>query len=363
MARVAIEQLTKKYNDNVVVDAIDLEITDGGFVTLLGPSGCGKTTTLRCIAGLEDPDGGRISIGDRAVVDGARRVPPNRRDAGMVFQSYALWPHMTVYGNVAYPLKMRKTKPADIKTRVAEALEVVGLGHLYDRSVGALSGGQQQRVALARAFVAHPALLLFDEPLSNLDAKLRGTMRTELKQLHERIGTTSVYVTHDQVEALTMSDRIAVMNGGHIQQFGTPEEIYSFPANAFVADFLGYENILSGKVAGHDKGRTVVDVDGVGPMVCGKSRPAGVGTPAQIAIRATSVKLHETTTGLVPENSFLASRESTVFLGDQVEHLINAGPHSLRVRTGTGSSALASAGTQVQVEFPAESVVMLATDH
>lgn len=363
MARVAIEQLTKKYNDNVVVDAIDLEISDGGFVTLLGPSGCGKTTTLRCIAGLEDPDGGRISIGDKTVVEGSRRVPPNRRDAGMVFQSYALWPHMTVYGNVAYPLKMRKAKPADIKSRVAEALEVVGLGHLATRSVGALSGGQQQRVALARAFVAHPALLLFDEPLSNLDAKLRGTMRTELKELHKRIGTTSVYVTHDQVEALTMSDRIAVMHGGHIQQFGTPEEIYAYPVNAFVADFLGYENILSGKVAGDDKGRTVVDIEGIGPVACGKSRSAGIGTPAQIAIRATSAKLYEAAVDPGFENSFLASRESAVYLGDQIEHLVNAGPHSLRVRTGTGGPAHTSGENQVRVEFPAESVVMLATEN
>jgi iron(III) transport system ATP-binding protein len=359
MSAVAIEKLTKKYQDNVVVDAIDLDIADGEFLTLLGPSGCGKTTTLRCVAGLENPEGGRISIGNKTVVDGAHRVPPNRRDAGMVFQSYALWPHMTVHNNVAYPLRMRRAKPDELRRRVAEALDVVGLGHLSNRSVGALSGGQQQRVALARAFVAHPALMLFDEPLSNLDAKLRGTMRTELKQLHRRIGTTSIYVTHDQVEALTMSDRIAVMNGGHIQQIGTPEEIYSYPANAFVADFLGYENILAGTFAGNEHDRGVVDVDGIGRITCARPGYYSIGTAVKIAIRATSVELHESRAE--PLNSFLAERASTVFLGDQVEHLIKTPAGDLKVRTGTGD--FDAAGSQVRVELPSRSVVLLATEN
>ncbi|MGK3957589.1 ABC transporter ATP-binding protein [Arthrobacter sp. R4] len=358
MSSVVIKDLTKNYGANTVVDGISLDIADGEFLTLLGPSGCGKTTTLRCIAGLENPDGGRITIGDATVVDGTFRVPPNRRDAGMVFQSYALWPHMTVAGNVSYPLKMRKIKGAEISKRVNEALEVVGLGHMYNRSVGSLSGGQQQRVALARAFVAHPALLLFDEPLSNLDAKLRGTMRTELKQLHRRIGTTSVYVTHDQVEALTMSDRIAVMNGGHIQQIGTPDEVYSTPRNAFVADFLGYENILSGTVLGRDGERTVVDVDDVGAITCSSAAvTAATGDRAKVAIRATAVKLHEEDTDRI--NTFPAHRANVIFLGDQIEHIIKAGPFELKVRTNTADYHASTERTAVQVEFPPASVVLL----
>ncbi|MCU1415610.1 MAG: transporter ATP-binding protein [Microbacteriaceae bacterium] len=261
MVDVQLTQLSKHYGDNAGVYDVDLVVPDGSFVTLLGPSGCGKTTTLRSIAGLEEPDGGSIRIGDRTVVDVAKRVfvQPERRKVGMVFQSYALWPHMTVAQNIAYPLKRRGASRSEVDAEVGLILDLVNLSTQRDRSVAALSGGQQQRVALARAMVGHPVLTLFDEPLSNLDVKLRVRMRNEIRALHDRVGMTSVYVTHDQEEALALSDLVVVMNQGRIQQVGSPQDIYERPANAFVADFVGYENRLpSGKVAGVGKGEIFV---------------------------------------------------------------------------------------------------------
>ena len=242
-AAVVLRRVLKRFGPNALaVDAIDLDIAPGELVTLLGPSGCGKTTTLRMIAGLEEPTSGTITIGDEDVT----HLPAEKRDVTMVFQSYALFPHMNVFENVAYGLKVARRPRPEIATRVAEALELVGLGPYPDRSVDALSGGQQQRVALARALVMKPRVILFDEPLSNLDAKLRHHVRAEIRALQRRLGLTAVYVTHDQEEALAISDRVVVMNAGRIEQIGPPRELYCRPASRFVADFIGSANILPG---------------------------------------------------------------------------------------------------------------------
>src|SRR5690606_11377636 len=221
--------------DVVAVNDLNLEIADGEFLVLVGPSGCGKTTALRCVAGLETISEGKLYIGDRVVND----VAPKDRDIAMVFQSYALYPHMTVFDNLAFGLKLRKTPKADIERRVKEAADILGLDRFLDRKPKALSGGQRQRVALGRAIVREPAVFLMDEPLSNLDAKLRVQTRAEIARLHQRLGTTTIYVTHDQVEAMTMGDRIAVMRDGILQQVGSPQDLYDHPANVFVAGFIG----------------------------------------------------------------------------------------------------------------------------
>ena len=235
MAKVVIEHLTKHFGEVVAVDDLSLEIVDREFLTLLGPSGCGKTTTLNIVAGLEDPTSGRVFFDDDDVTD----VPPERRDIAMVFQTYALYPHMRVYDNIAFGLRMRGTPTDEIDRLVQEAAKAMEIDHLLKRKPRELSGGQRQRVALARAIVRNAHVFLLDEPLSNLDAKLRVTMRTELKRLHAELEKTFVYVTHDQAESLIMSDRIVVLNEGQLQQLGTPEEIYNQPANAFIAGFVG----------------------------------------------------------------------------------------------------------------------------
>ncbi len=236
MATVTFDHMVKRYaGDVLAVNDLNLEVTDGEFLVLVGPSGCGKTTALRCVAGLEEISDGRLLIGDRVVND----VAPKDRNIAMVFQSYALYPHMSVYDNLAFGLKLRKTPKDEIKKRVEEAAGVLGLDKLLDRKPKALSGGQRQRVALGRAIVREPSVFLMDEPLSNLDAKLRVETRANIARLHQRLGTTTVYVTHDQVEAMTMGDRIAVMRDGILQQVGTPQELYDHPANVFVAGFIG----------------------------------------------------------------------------------------------------------------------------
>ncbi len=295
MAAVEIQGLTKSYGDNQVLSDLNIEVGDGEFLTLLGPSGCGKTTTLRCVAGLERADGGEIRIGGTVVASGAGRVfvPPNKRDIGMVFQSYALWPHMTVAGNIAYPLRMRRKGGGDVRRQVAQILETVGMAAFAQRHVTDLSGGQQQRVALARAMVAKPGLLLFDEPLSNLDAKLRRDMRREIRAAHDASGGASVYVTHDQEEAITLSDRVVVLRGGVVQQVGTPRDIYEHPVNTFVADFVGYDNILAGTVAGTSARGCTVTLTEAGdaalswrPTARSRPRPPA-GAPSSPSARST----------------------------------------------------------------------------
>jgi len=250
MVEVVLKHVTKKFGKVVAVDDLSLEVRDKEFVVLLGPSGCGKSTTLRLIAGLEKPDSGEIWIGDKLVND----VDPTRRNVAMVFQSYALYPHMTVYGNIEFPLKMAGVPKKERKKKVLETAEFLGISELLDRKPSQLSGGQQQRVALARALVREPQVFLMDEPLSNLDAKLRVKMRFELRKLQKKLGITTIYVTHDQVEAMTMADRIAVMNAGKLQQYGTPEEIFYKPSNIFVAGFVGSPpmNFVKGKVVSEE---------------------------------------------------------------------------------------------------------------
>ena len=248
MSSVTIQQVTKAFGSSVVLENFDARFENGEFITLLGPSGCGKTTMLRIVAGFEKPTSGSVMFDDKTVSSDKVFIPPEKRDIGMVFQSYAVWPHMTVYDNVAYPLTIKKVDKATIKQKVDRVLGAVHLSQYADRIPSQLSGGQQQRVALARALVAEPALLLLDEPLSNLDAKLRESMRFEIKEIQREYGITVMYVTHDQTEAMAMSDRIVVINRGIIQQVGTPREIYNQPANPFVADFVGKIEFVEGMV-------------------------------------------------------------------------------------------------------------------
>lgn len=269
MASLHFDGVHKAYGDVQVLHRVDVDVEDGEFLVLVGPSGCGKSTLLRCIAGLETISGGTLRIGDRVVND----VAPRDRDVAMVFQSYALYPHMTVRENMGFALKLRKDPQAEIDRAVEDAAAVLELGPLLDRYPKEMSGGQRQRVAMGRAIVRRPQVFLFDEPLSNLDAALRAHMRVELKRLHQSLGTTMVYVTHDQVEAMTLADRIAVLNGGHLQQVGSPAELYGDPANRFVAGFIGspamsfLEHLEPDAVVGvrpHEVrvGRDVVDGDG-----------------------------------------------------------------------------------------------------
>ena len=282
MASVTIQHVTKAFGTAVVLDDFNATFENGKFVTLLGPSGCGKTTMLRIIAGFEKPTAGSVLFDERAVSSGKVFVQPEKRDIGMVFQSYAVWPHMTVYDNVAYPLTIKKVDKATVRKKVERVLQAVHLMQYAQRIPSQLSGGQQQRVALARALVAEPALLLLDEPLSNLDAKLRESMRFEIKEIQREYGITVVYVTHDQTEAMAMSDRIVIINRGVIQQVGTPREIYTNPANPFVADFVGKIEFLEG-VAGDGR----IELDG-----CGQTLPyAGpLSGPVIVGIRPEQVQ-------------------------------------------------------------------------
>ncbi|MCW4460012.1 ABC transporter ATP-binding protein [Microbacterium sp. MPKO10] len=244
MSHISVSDLTLTYGDTTAVKALDLDIAEGEALVLLGQSGCGKTSTMRCIAGLETPDTGTISVGDRTLFDSRLGVnrPPHKRNIGMVFQSYAIWPHMTVFENVAFSLQMKRMNKAEIKRKVSDTLEIVGLDGFADRGASMLSGGQMQRVALARSLAMEPSVMLLDEPLSNLDARLRQRLRGDLRELQTRLGLTSIYVTHDQEEALALADRIAMMQFGRIVQIGTPSEIYARPLSASIADFLGVTN-------------------------------------------------------------------------------------------------------------------------
>jgi ABC-type Fe3+/spermidine/putrescine transport system ATPase subunit len=329
---VRLQGVSKTYpgNDTPAVDDISLDIMKGQVFTLLGPSGCGKTTTLRMIAGLETIDKGNLFFSGKPIVDTERRVntPPHRRGVGMVFQSYAIWPHMTVEENVGFPLNVRHEKKSVVRERVFNALELVGLTGLEKRPAPLLSGGQQQRVALARALVYEPDVLLLDEPFSNLDAKLREQMRLEVKLLQRKTGVTVVFVTHDQVEALSLSDQIAVMDLGVVQQVGSPYELYGQPQNAFVRDFLGKTVLLTGVVtAANPTGQVVVEIDEApGSTVFGRNSLAGgleAGQAVNIAMRPEDVRLipndgrQDSSTG-VP-----GKIETIQFVGERVEYRVN----------------------------------------
>lgn len=303
-------------NDVRAVDGVNLDIAPGEFITLLGPSGCGKTTTLRMIAGFEDATSGRVLLdGENMVV-----VPPNRRPMSMVFQSYALFPHLSVRENVAYGLRLRKVPRAELDEAVEVALASMNLTSMADRAPNQLSGGQQQRVALARAMVVKPKVLLFDEPLSNLDAKLRVKMRTEIRRLQHRMGITSVYVTHDQSEAMAMSDRIVIMNSGHIEQADTPAEIYRHPASVFVADFIGRANFLSAHTLGRvGRGTCRVRVLDREVLVPAHERCEASGESV-LLIRPESVRIEPVDPGAVDVGGSIGQIVTRVFYGDNVEY-------------------------------------------
>jgi ABC-type Fe3+/spermidine/putrescine transport system ATPase subunit len=337
---VELERLTKRFGSETAVNDVTLAIGEGEFVTLLGPSGCGKTTTLRCIAGLERPDAGSIRIGQRVVAssDGVY-LYPEQRDIGMVFQSYAVWPHMTVFENVAYGLRVRRVPSAQLKKQTMEALDLVGLAHLAQRYATKLSGGQRQRVALARAIVYRPKVVLFDEPLSNLDAKLREQMRVELARLQREVGVTSIYVTHDQSEALVMSDRVVVMNNGVVQQIGDPQTIYWQPANTFVARFIGVASVIEGTVLGRENGCCDVEVQlaaGRAPLVLRIACRERVGRGARLAVclRPEDVDLHLTAPDPARQTNVLQGEvTATAYLGTYVECRARVGAYELCVQT------------------------------
>ena len=312
------------------VRGIALDIPEGAFFTLLGPSGCGKTTTLRCVAGLERPDAGEIAIGGETVFSSSSGiwVAPHDRNIGMVFQSYAIWPHMSVFDNVAFPLHYRRPKPsrAETRDRVMAALALVRLDGLGERPAPNLSGGQQQRLALARALVAEPRILLLDEPLSNLDAKLRDEMRIELREMVRRLNVTTLFVTHEQIEALTMSDMVAVMKDGTVVQQGAPADIYGRPAEAFVADFIGKTNLLRGRVAGEGVVETAAGV-----LRCRLDPAMRVGDAVTIAIRPEHVAL---SLDAAPggANVVNGAVESVIYLGNLLECTVKTGAQTLRVQ-------------------------------
>jgi iron(III) transport system ATP-binding protein len=337
MPDVTVSHLSKKFAATTVLHDIDLTIKDGEFFTLLGPSGCGKSTTLSCVAGLERPTTGSVTIGDRVFVDtGAGTfVPPEGRNLGMVFQSYALWPHMTVAQNLALPLKIRKIDKRRQATLIHEALDKVGLADMRARYPHQLSGGQQQRVALARALVYSPTVLLLDEPLSNLDAQLREQARAWLKRLQEDLGITTVYVTHDQEEALALSDRIAVMSEGHLMQVGTPTEIYQEPATAGVAAFVGRCNFLTGKVtAVTDAGPEVV-LDCNGQKVRTRTADVKPGQHVTVAVRPERIKVLTSERSAPPDANVLAGTVlASSYVGARFEYDVRLGDQAVQVATG-----------------------------
>jgi iron(III) transport system ATP-binding protein len=336
---VQIDSLEKYFGEDkdrvYVLKGISLHVPEGSLYTFLGPSGCGKTTTLRCVAGLERPDGGKISINSQAVFASGERVyvPTNKRPIGMVFQSYAIWPHMTVFENVAYPLTIQRRPKAEIKKRVEDVLRIVGLQGLEDRPAPKLSGGQQQRVAFARALVNQPKVMLLDEPLSNLDAKLREQMRFEIKALQRRVNITTIYVTHDQAEALAISDQIAVMHGGKLIEVGSPHELYSRPKRKFTATFLGLTNLIEGKVlelGGDSKPGRVETKRGVFSFV--PSTHLDRNQSVVISIRPEHIQVHkQKPEGL--ENVVEGTVKESIFMGDAYHCQIAVGDSLLRVHT------------------------------
>ncbi|HEY3881086.1 MAG TPA: ABC transporter ATP-binding protein [Trebonia sp.] len=360
-AGIELVALTKRFGhasaEHTAVDGIDLTVAGGEFFSLLGPSGCGKTTTLRLIAGFEEPTSGRI------LLDGVdvSNLPPHKRNVNTVFQSYALFPFLSVFDNVAFGLKHAQVSKTELRQRVGEALSLVSMDSFASRRPGQLSGGQQQRVALARALVLNPAVLLLDEPLGALDAKLRRSLKVELKALQERVGITFIYVTHDQEEALTMSDRLAVMNAGRIAQIGTPQEVYESPADAYVADFLGAANLLEIEVS--ERGRDSASSLKLGDIVLATSNavPAAPGAKAQAVIRPERIRVEAH--GSEGVNRVPALVDRVVYLGAATQVM-------LRLATGESLQAVApnedaagwAQGTPVHVYLPADALRVLAGD-
>ncbi len=370
---IAVSGLRKSYERSpgsdaaYAIDGISFDVPKGQFVTLLGPSGCGKTTTLRCIAGLEHATEGRIEMGGEVVFDAQekRHVRPEERPIAMVPQSYGIWPHMRVVDNAAFPLRhgRNRRKGPEVRQRALEMLEQVGLAGMADRWATQLSGGQQQRLALARALLGDPEVLLLDEPLSNLDAKLRAKLRQELRSFQEQFGVTSLYVTHDQAEALAMSDTVVVMNQGSIEQIDAPERLYDHPRSAFVADFIGSANLFPVRDASPGRGGGVFAKTDIGPLLCARSTP---GQEVQhhnggfACVRPEDVEVRPASTGATPaENEFAAVVESSEFLGDRLELVVRSADVSITASTRAGLEC--RPGMEVVVRFDSSSTSYLAS--
>ncbi len=363
--RLSVEGLVKDYmvegRANRVVDGVSFEVPAGQLYSLLGPSGCGKTTTLRCVAGLEEADGGTIRVGDEILTGQGRNIPPDRRGLGMVFQSYAIWPHMTVFENAAFPLRAAKTKTsrAELKRRVLEALDMVQLSPFSRRLATQLSGGQQQRLALARALTRRPRVLLLDEPLSNLDAKLRAQMRGDVRELQQRLGITTLFVTHDQAEALSMSDRVAVMGGGRIVQEGSPTEVYQRPSCRYVADFVGKSNFIdSAIVECPSTGGAVLSA--LGSRIA-TALPSGarVGSDVVLSVRPEDIRIH--TSRPDAENLVEGTVERVEFLGDSVECVVEVLGRRIVIQQNPYLEV--TRGQHVFVELRHEACTVLSEDH
>lgn len=350
-----MENLTRRFSDVVAVDHMTLRVTNGEILTLLGPSGCGKTTLLRCVAGFLKPDEGNIYLGGRVITD----LPPERRGMGMVFQSYALWPHMTVFDNIAFGLKLRKTPKDEIGKQVRDALDMVRLSGLEHRFPRQLSGGQQQRVAVARALAMKPEVLLFDEPLSNLDAKLREEMRFEIKDLQRKLKITSVYVTHDQAEALVLSDRIALMDKGKLVYLGSPREIYDFPRNRFVADFIGVTSFIEGIVESFnaDMNRAIIRTED-GLSVHASARDVKKDQWVAVSVRPEHIRL-STFKKIEGPNSFEGRISKMAYLGNSINYHVEVGAWLLR--TQTGPELVFKPGEKVEVQLDPQRIAVIAT--
>ncbi len=351
---ISLRNVTKGFDRVTAVDRVTLEIADGELFTLLGPSGCGKTTLLRLIAGFGAPDAGEIWFGERRV----DQLRPYERNIGMVFQNYALWPHMTARANITYGLRLRKLDGATIARRLAEGLRKVNLAGLEDRYPGQLSGGQQQRVALARALVLNPDILLLDEPLSNLDAKIRVQVRAEIRKLQQELGITTVYVTHDQEEALSLADRVAVMRDGRVLQLAPPKTLYERPANRFVADFVGTNNFLSGVCRGPAAGGVAVET-GIGVVGASPAANVGPGDKCVLAVRPENIAL-----GAGHENTFDGRVVLAAYLGNTLRYDVEVGEGVvLKVDIGDPwHHEVLPSGSRVRVTFPASAALTLPED-
>jgi len=355
---VQLREVTKRHGATVAVDRLTLDIRKGEFFSILGPSGSGKTTTLRLLAGFEQPDAGEILIEGSPM----RGVPPNHRPVNLVFQNYALFPHMTVAKNVAFGLEMKRLSPAEIAPRVTEALEMVRLAGKQDRLPSHLSGGEQQRVALARALINHPAVLLLDEPLGALDKQLRLEMEVELKALQERVGITFICVTHDQEEALTMSDRLAVLHHGRLLQVGTPEEIYTAPASAFVANFIGVSNSLSGRVQEIDGEKALVAVEGIGIIRSHAASGLRAGTAVLVTIRPERLHLSRDPGTDGYQNQMVVGIAKAIYSGNEMHYLLTLpGGQTWKARlpNADGTAKRFSAGESAYLKWRAAETVLL----
>lgn len=348
MATVSLVGLRKAYQQSVAVHDVSLDIADGEFVALLGPSGCGKTTTLRMVAGFVEPSGGEVKVGNRVLSTAHRVVPPEDRGMSMIFQTYAVWPHMTVLENVAFGLRLRKIGRAEVAKRVKAMLTVVRLDQVADRYPSQLSGGQQQRVALARALVVKPETLLLDEPLSNLDANLREEMRFEIRRLHNEFGITSIYVTHDQAEAMVTADRIVVMHSGRIQQVGTAEDIYERPETRFVASFIGMNNIIDCTI----DGGCARFVDN--HIATGHAH-AQITGPAALSIRPHDVEIYAADLKPASDENLIAGEiRRAAFLGKSRDYLVGLPQSGIEIRVATRPSQVFRHGEPVWLHLPPE---------